>query len=264
MRESAPSEHRQETDYIYVSIVCFLVFGIGPLGIAELGLQRLLLQPTGSVLFGPTPVGKMMILVPTILIGLLVSFVAARPITRLIRRGLGMPEITPPFPVAPWARLRWQSMDWRRAGGVVGVTLILVAAKGFVSYFYVTESRILVRSPQEFSMRQYEWTDVTAVRVRCKFSKMTKRQNGLRYVLRMSDGYELDWSPALDAATQKMRTAYAARLAEVIRSRLNAAPGIRYEFDVSRDGLVHLGENRGPVLPDALREQVLTHGGILR
>jgi hypothetical protein len=151
-----------------------ILFGIVPLGVAVFGLQRRLLQPADSVLFGPTTLGEFMCLVPTILIGLVLSFMAARPLTNWIRRGVGMPDIDPPFPVAAWA----QSIDWRLAARVAAVILIAVAAKGVGSYFYVTERGISVRPPLEFSMRHHEWKDVTTVRVRCIHSIVVKSKNG--------------------------------------------------------------------------------------
>jgi hypothetical protein len=239
--------------------ICILL-GIIPLGVAIFGLQRLLLQPADSVLFGPTPLGVLMCLVPTILIGLVLSFMAARPLSHWIRRGLRMPDIDPPFPVAAWA----QSIDWRLPARVAAVILIAVAAKGLGSYFYVTESVISVRPPLEFSMRHYEWKDVTTVRVRCIHSAVVKSKNRFRYILDMSDGYEVDLSSALSAITQKRRAAYAARFAESIPSHLNTLPNILYEFNVSQDGLALLGEKRGMVLPNAIRKQVLAHGGTLQ
>jgi hypothetical protein len=91
-----------------------------------------------------------------------------------------------------------------------------------------------------------------------------KSKNRFRYILKMSDGYEEDLSSALGATTQKVRAAYAARFAESIPSHLNTVPGISYDFDVSEDGLARLGEKRGIALPNAIREQVLAHGGTLK
>lgn len=130
MRHSASSEHRQETDYIYLGIVYVLVFCIVSLGIAELGLQHVLLQPDDSVFLGPTSLGWMMCLVSTALSGLVASFMAAWPLTRLIRRSLGMSIITPPFPVAPWGRLLWQSVDWKQIEGIAVVILVLGRGEG--------------------------------------------------------------------------------------------------------------------------------------
>ena len=112
-------------------------------------------------------------------------------------------------------------------------------------------------------MRHYEWKEVTTVRVRC-IQSIVKRKNLFHYVLKMSDGYEVDLSGALSGITYKRRAAYAARFAEVVPSHLNTVQNILYDFDVSEDGLVLLGENRGMVLPNAIREQVLAHGGTLQ
>jgi len=260
MLHTAQSEHPPQTDYVYVGVVCTCVLiGIVPLGVAAFSLQRLLLKPAASVLFGPTMIGVIMSLVPIILIGFVLSMMAARPLANRIRRGLRMPVIDPPFPVAAWV----QSINWRLAGRIAGVILITVGAKGLGSYFYVTESSVSVRPPLEFSMRHYEWKDVTTVSVRCRHSPI-KSKNRFRYILKMSDGYEVDLSNALSAITEKLRVAYAARFAESIPSSLNTVPNILYEFDVSEDGLVLLGEKRGVVLPNALREQVLAHGGTLQ
>jgi hypothetical protein len=260
---TAASEHPQQTDYIYVGVVCLLVFGVVPVGVAAFSLQRLSLQPADSVLFGSTLLGEIMCLVPIILIGFVLSMMAAWPLTRWIRRGLGMPEIIPPFPIGSWVQSTKQSLNWRLAGGIAGAILITVEAKGLGSYFYVTESGVSVRPPLDFSMRHYEWKDVTTVSVRC-IRSMVKSKNRFRYILKMSDGYEVDLSTALGATTEKVRAAYAARFAESIPSHLNTVPSILYEFDVSQDGLAVLGEKRGTLLPNAIREQVLAHGGTLQ
>jgi hypothetical protein len=261
--EIANAEHKQESNYLlYVSIVflCVLPFVLFPaLGI--ISLQRVF-QPADSLLFGSTVDGKLMLLVPTIVLGMLAAFLTAWPLTKWIQRVLRLPDRAPIFLAEQAKSVDWK--HWRIAGGITGVVLILVAAKGFGSYFYVTESGISVRPPLEFSMRHYEWKDVTAVWVRCMHSKISKTENRFRYILRMSDGYEVDLATALDATTQKVRAAYAERFAEVIPSHLNSVPSILYQFEVSRDGLALLGEKRGMVLPNAIREQVLAHGGTLQ
>lgn len=261
----APSEHPQQTDYVYVGCICFLIFGVVPLGVAAFSLQRLLLQPADSVLFGPTPIGEMMCLVPIILIGFVLSIMAAQPLAKWIRRSLKMPDKAPLIVAArAGSIIDWLSINWRLVGGIAGVILVLVAAKGFGSYFYVTESGVSVRPPLEFSVRHYEWKEVAAVRVRCIHSTIVKSKNRFRYILKMSDGYEVDLSYALSTITQKLRAVYAARFAESIPSHLNTVPNILYEFDVSRDGLALLGEKRGMLLPNAIREQVLAHGGTVQ
>src|SRR5262245_6851958 len=217
-----------------------------------------MLQPADSVLFGPTPIGEIMWLVPTILIGFVLSITAARPLAKWIRLGLRLPDTAPP-PAAGWAR----SINWRFAGGIAGVILISVGAKGLGSYFYVTENGISVRPPLEFSMRHYEWKDVTTVSVRCRNS-FSRRESRFRYIVKMSDGYEVDLSQALRGATAKLRAASATRFAESIPSRLNMLPDMRYEFDVSQDALASLGRRQGVALSNALREQVLAHGGTLQ
>jgi hypothetical protein len=174
-----------------------------------------------------------------------------------------MPDIAPPVPVAAWAQSIKQSINWRLAGGIAGVILISIGAKGLGSYFYVTEDGVSVRPPLEFSMRHYEWKDVTTVSVRCRHS-LTRSKSRFRYILRMSDGYEVDLSLALLGPTAKLRAASAARFAESISSRLNMVPSIRYEFDISQDALASLGKRHGVVLSNALREQVLAHGGTLQ
>lgn len=263
MPRSSPSEHRQEPDYIYVGIVCVCLITLAvPLVAGIFSLQHQL-PPTDSLLSGPTQNGELMFLVPTILISILAAFRVAWPLTKWVRRLLRLPDRSPLI-LAGWAKsIDWRSKNWRLAGGIAGVVLVLVAAKGFGSYFYVTESGISVRPPLEFSMRHYEWKDVTTVRVRC-IRSIVKSKNRFRYVLKMSDGYEVDLSGALGATTEKVRAAYAARFAESIPSHLNTVPGIVYEFDVSRDGLALLGEKRGMVLPNTIREQVLAHGGTLQ
>jgi hypothetical protein len=245
--------------------VCILIFGVVPLGVATFSLQRLLLQPADSVLFGPTPTGELMCVVPIILVGSVLSFMAALPLAKWIRQGLKMPDIAPLFPVAARAQLQSikQSTNWRLAGGIAGVILISIEAKGLGSYFYVTENGVSVRPPLEFSMRHYEWNDVTTVRVRCRDS-MSKSKLQFRYVLEMSNGQEVELSKALNGASAKLRAASAVRFAEFIPSRLNMVPSIRYGFDISQDALASLGERHGVVLSNALREQVLAHGGTLQ
>ena len=171
-----------------------------------------------------------------------------------------MPERVP---FAWWAEFVMEAMYWRLVGGLAGVILIAIGVKGLGSYFYLTESSISVRPPLEFSMRHYQWKDVTTVSVRCRHSTIVKSKNRFRYIFTMSDGYEVDLSQALLGATSKLRAASAARFAETIPSLLDGVPSIRYEFDVSQDGLTSLDENHGMVLSHAIREQVLAHGGRL-
>lgn len=263
MFHTAPSEQSQRTDFVYCGVVCILIFGVVPVGVATFSLQRLLLQPADSVLFGPTPIGELMFVIPTILIGCLASFRVGWTLARWIRRRLRMPYIDL-IPDGAWAKSKYlQSINWRPAAGIAGVILMLIAAKGFGSYLYAAESGVSVRSPLEFSMRHYEWQDVTTVRVHCRDS-MSERKRRFRYVLEMSDGQEVDLSKALYGASAKLRAASAVRFAEFIPSHLNAVPSIRYEFDISQDALASLGKRHGVVLSNALREQVLAHGGTLQ
>ena len=262
MLHTAQSEHPRQPDYIFVGVVCILVFGVVPLGVAAFSLQRLF-QPSDSVLFGPTPNGELMFAIPAILIGLLAAFRAAWTLTRWIRRILRMPD-KDLLPAGAWAKsIDWQSINWRLVAGIAGVILMLVAAKGVGSYFYVTESGVSVRSPLEFSMRHYQWKDVTTVSVDCRDS-ISKRKRRFRYVLEMSNGQEVDLSRALYSVSAKLRAASAARFAEFIPSHLNAVLSIRYEFDVSQAALASLGKKHGVVLSKALREQILAHGGTLQ
>jgi hypothetical protein len=204
-----------------------------------------------------------MFAIPAILIGLLASFRVAWPLTRWIRRSLRMPD-KDLLPVGAWAKsIDWQSIDWRLVAGIAGVILMLVAAKGFGSYFYVTESGVSVRPPLEFSMRHYEWKDVTTVSVHCRDS-ISKRERRFRYVLEMSNGQEVDLSRALYGISARLRAASAVRFAEFIPSHLNTVLGMRYEFDVSQNALAALGRKHGAVLSNALREQILAHGGTLQ
>ena len=262
MPHSAPSDQQQQQDYIFVAILCVCALIVPAVGAGVMSLQRLL-QPADSLLFGPTPNGQLMFVIPTILIGLLASFRVAWTITRWIRRGLRMPDKNP-LVVAAWAKsIDWQSINWRLVAGIAVVILMLIAAKGFGSYFYVTESGLSVGPPLEFSMRHYEWKDVTTVSVHCRHS-ISRRKSRFRYILKMSDGYEVDLSSALSGITMKVRAASAARFAESIPSHLNTVPSILYEFDVSQDALASLGKKHGVALSNALREQVLAHGGTLQ
>jgi hypothetical protein len=263
---TAPSEHPQQENLVYAGVVCICVLiGIPPLGFAAISLQRLLLQPADSVLFGPTLIGLIMYLVPIILIGLVLSMMAAWPLTSWIRRALRMPHVAHPLPLAAWAQLTaWaQSTNWWVAGGIAGVILITVGAKGLGSYFYVTEEGVSLRPPLEFSMRHYEWKDVTTVSVRYRHS-LSRSKSRFRYLLKMSDGYDVDLTLALLRPTAKLRAESAARFAESIPSLLNRVPSIRYAFDVSQDALASLGESHGVVLSNALRQQILAHGGTLQ
>ena len=133
MLHTATSEPSQQTNYAFVVVACVCVFIIAvPLAVAVSSLQRLF-QPADSVLFGPTENGVIMYLVPTILIGLMLATAAALILNKWIRRGLGMPEIAPIPALAAYARVEsiWQSINWRLAGGIAGVILMLVGAKGF-------------------------------------------------------------------------------------------------------------------------------------
>jgi hypothetical protein len=112
-------------------------------------------------------------------------------------------------------------------------------------------------------MRHYEWRDVTTVSVHCRHS-IVKSKNRFRYVLEMSDGYEVDLSGALYGVSARLRAAAAVRFAEFIPSRLNTVPSMRCEFDVSQAALVSLGERHGVVLSQTLSEQLLAHGGTLQ
>jgi len=203
-----------------------------------------------------------MFVISTILIGFLAAFPAAWTLTRRIRRGLRMPD-KDLLPDGSWAKsIDWQSKDWRLAAGIAGVILILIAMKGFGSYFYVTDSGVSVRAPMHFAMRHYDWKDVITVSVQCRHS-MAKSNDQFRYVLETSDGQEVDLSRALSSMSPTLRAESAVRFAEFIPSHLNTVPSIRYEFDISKVALVSLGEKRGVVLAHALSEQVLTHGGTL-
>ncbi|MGH8767657.1 MAG: hypothetical protein ACREVT_05675 [Burkholderiales bacterium] len=202
-----------------------------------------------------------MLVVPTILISLLPAIAVALILTKWIRRGLRMPDIAP-VQLGAWTEsIDWQSINWRLVGGIAAAILLLVGAKGLGSYFYVTENGVSVRPPLEFTMRHYEWKDVAAISVRCRLAPRTSR---FRYTLEMSDGYEVDVSRAIGGTTANLRAASAARFAESIPPHLNRVPGIRYKFDVSQDGLASHGRRRGVVLSNALREQVLAHGGTLQ
>lgn len=262
MPHSARSGHQQQPDYIFVAVLCVCVLIVPAVGAGVMSLQRLL-QPADAVLSGPTPNGELMFVIPTMLVGLLASFRVARTLTRRIRRGLSMPD-KDLLPDGAWAKsIDWQSINWPLVAGIAGVILMLIAAKGFGSYFYVTESGVSVRAPLQFSMRHYEWKDVITVSVQCRYS-IVKRNNRFRYVLEMSDGQEVDLSAALSSVSPRLRAASAVRFAEFIPSHLNTVPSIRYEFDISQDALASLGEKRGVVLSNALSEQVLTHGGTLQ
>jgi hypothetical protein len=247
------SEHPQQTNYVFVALlcICFFIFGF-PVGATIFSLQDRL-QPADSVLFGHTPIGGIMLAVPTVLISFVPTIAVALTFTRWIRRRLRMPDMAP-VQLGAWAKsIDMRSMNWRLAGGIAAIVLILVGAKGFGSYFYVAENGVFVRPPLEFSMRHYEWKSVATVSVRCRD---TTRASRFRYILEMSDGYEVHLSRA--------RVAQFADSIEKVASRLDRLPDIRYEFDVSQDGLESFARDHGSALPNALRKQVLANGGTLQ
>lgn len=151
MLHTAPSEHPPKENYVCYVVLCVCIFIIVlPIGVTLFSLQDLL-PPADSVLFGPTPIGEITCLVLAILISLVAATAVALILTIWIRRGLGMPDMAP-IP-APAAAALEKSINWRLAGGIAGVILILVRAKGFGSYFHMTENGISVRPALEFSMR---------------------------------------------------------------------------------------------------------------
>jgi hypothetical protein len=197
--------------------------------------------------------GQIMWLVPTILVSFAAAMTLSIRIAGYIRRRFKMPTVDPfpPPQLALWAA----SIDWRLTGIVCAVIFIAIAGKGVGSYFYVTELGLFVRPPLEFSLRHYDWEDVTSVTVQLRddFSKTRRR---FRYFLGTSDGHYIDLSPAPGA---RLGEAF-----ESIASRLNSLSHVRYTFDISEARLVSLGTKHGAALEHGLRNQVLTHGGTLQ
>ena len=77
MPPSAPSDHQQQPDYIFVTVLCVCALVVPAVAAGVSSLQRQL-QPADSVLFGPTPNGELMFAMPTLLIGFLASFFGTR------------------------------------------------------------------------------------------------------------------------------------------------------------------------------------------
>lgn len=129
--------------------------------------------------------------------------------------------------------------------------LVAIAGKGFGSYFYLTDRELAVREALETSLRHYQWDDVAAVSIGCRSSSQGP---SLRYVLRMSDGHEIDLA---QVSPRRLSPAF-----EQLTSRLDSLPGVRYEFDISEDALAEFGRKHGTGFENAIRSQVQRHGGV--
>jgi hypothetical protein len=137
---------------------------------------------------------------------------------------------------------------------IFAVALLVVAAKGFTSYFYLDQRGLSVRPPFELALRRYDWANVVAVTIRCQ--PTAKRRPRLDYVLEMSDGYEIE-------LTLAPKHRFAASL-PVVFSLLRSSPNVQYRFEVSEASLAALAKRHGVALANSIREQVSIHGGTLQ
>jgi len=230
-----------------VLLVSFTVTG----GIAVISLQERL-APSGAFLVGQTPAGWMMLLSAVVVLIMGPVAVLAMYVADRIHHSL---NIAPADPLLAHVRAaaRTVSTSWRVTGAIAAACLVATAATGFGSYFYLTEGELAVRAPLEASLRRYRWDDVAAVSIRCRsFGKGPR----LRYVLQMSDGQDID----LDRVPPRRLAA----VFEQMTSRLDALSGVRYEFDVSERALAEFGAKHGTGFENAIRSQVLRHGGVLQ
>ena len=245
---SAEAIGRHEDGIFAVVVSVFAVSFPLLIAITLMSLQERL-APGNAFVFGQTPAGFMMLFsgMLALILGPIVAlalYVADR-----IRHAL---KIAPadPLPAHVWAAAWTAAGNWRVVAAIAAAFLLAITAKGFGSYFYLTESELVVREPLESSLRHYPWDEVAAVSVRCRSSNKGPR---LRYVLRMSDGHDIDF----DRVPPR-------RLAPVfdrLTARLDSLSGVRYEFDISEDALAEFGREHGAGLEDAIRSQVQRHGG---
>jgi hypothetical protein len=250
MTEIPTLERPRNEDYVFLAVVCVCIFSTIPVAIAVFLLQRQL-APGDSFLFEPTPIGELMLLVPTLLLSMVPAVALSKYIADRIRHWLKMAPADPLL--APALAASARSTNWKLVGTILAALLVAIGGKGFGSYFYLTERGLSVRPPLEFSLRHYQWEDVAAVSMRCRPSR---KGPGFRYVLRMSDGVDIDFGRGL---TPRFASAF-----ERITSRLDSLSGVRYEFDISEKALAALGKKHGTGLANAIRSQVLRHGGVVQ
>lgn len=240
----------RQADYLDVAVIGLCAAVLVPPSIAVLLLQRLM-EPGDSLLFGPTPIGIILMAGPVALFIVPATVALWGILTLWIRQILRKP--TPlfiPQPMPAWA----EAVNWSTVGTIFTVALLVVAAKGFTSYFYLDQRGLSVRPPFELALRRYDWANVVAVTIRCQPS--AKRRPRLDYVLEMSDGYEIE-------LTLAPMHRFAASL-PVVSSLLRSSPNVQFRFEVSEASLAALGERHGVALANSIREQMLIHGGTLQ
>lgn len=243
----------RQADYLDVAVMALCAAALIPPIIALGPLQRLM-EPGDSLLFGPTRIGIILMVVPVAIFivpatvalwGILTPW-----IRQILRKPAPAPLFLPPLPMPAWA----EAVNWSTVGTIFAVALLVVAAKGFTSYFYLDQRGLSVRPPFELALRRYDWANVVAVTIRCQPS--AKRRPRLDYVLEMSDGYEIE-------LTLAPKHRFAASL-PVVSSLLRSSPNVQYRFEVSEASLAALGKQHGVALANSIREQVSIHGGTLQ
>lgn len=248
---SAEAIGRHE-DGIFAVVVSVFAVSFPLLAVITVMSLQERLAPGNAFLFGQTPAGFMMLFsgMLALILGPIVAlalYVADR-----IRHAL---KIAPadPLPAHVWAAAWTAAGNWRVVAAIAAAFLLAITAKGFGSYFYLTDEELAVRAPLESSLRHYPWDDVAAVSVRCRSSNKGPR---LRYVLRLSDGHDIDFD--------RVPPRRLAPVFERLTSRLDSSSGVRYEFDISEEALVEFGDKHGPGLENAIRSQMQRHGGVAR
>jgi hypothetical protein len=240
----------RHTDGIFMILLLVFAISFPMLGaIGAMFLQEQL-APSDTFLFGQTHTGLAMLVGPAALLSLGPAFALAMYAADRIRHALKIPPADP-LPAHAWAAAWAASASWRATGAIAAVLLVAIAGKGFGSYFYLTDRELAVREALETSLRHYQWDDVAAVSIWCRSSSQGP---SLRYVLRMSDGHEIDLA---QVSPRRLSPAF-----EQLTSRLDSLPGVRYEFDISEDALAEFGRKHGTGFENAIRSQVQRHGGV--
>ena len=243
----------RQADYLDVAVMALCAAALIPPIIAFVPLQRLM-EPGDSLLFGPTRIGIILMVVPIAIFIVPATVALWGILTPWIRQILRKPApLPPPFippPMPAWA----EGTTGRTVGTIFAVALLVVFAKGFTSYFYVNQRGLSVRPPFELALRRYDWANVVAVTILCQPG--VKRDPRFDYVLEMSDGYEIE-------LTRAPMHRFAASL-PVVSSLLRSSPNVQYRFAVSEASLAALGKQHGVALANSIREQVSIHGGTLQ
>jgi len=246
----AQATRRYEDGIFIIFMSVFLISFVILEAVATMSLQERL-APNDAYLFGQTPAGSMMLTGGMALPILGPVFALAMYVADRVRYFLKIPP-SDPLPFHVWAAAWTRAGNWRVVGAITVAFLVAVAGLGLRSYFYVTESELAVRSPLEDSLRHYRWDDVAAVFVASPFSGKGPQ---FRYVLRMSDGHDIDFSRV---PRGRLASAF-----ERIADRLDSLSGVRYEFDISGDALAEFGRKHGTGFENAIRSQVQKHGGVI-